>query len=62
MRCLLEWLQYIYNDLKDKNEITIYDKYGNIAKRTTIIFIGKKNDIFYYSNYLLILTMKLDML
>jgi len=40
MRCLLEWLQYIYNNLKDKNEIAIYDKYGNIGKRITIMFMG----------------------
>ncbi|RLU23648.1 hypothetical protein DMN91_003854 [Ooceraea biroi] len=39
IKCLLEQLQYIYNDLKDKNEIAIYDKYGNIAKRITITFI-----------------------
>lgn len=42
MRRILERLQYIYNDLKDKNEIAIYDKYGKIAKRITIIFISKK--------------------
>ncbi|KAH0944516.1 Or9e32 [Eciton burchellii] len=39
MRNLLDWLQYIYNNLKDKTEIAIYDKYGNIAKRVTFIFI-----------------------
>ncbi|KAH0944514.1 Or9e36 [Eciton burchellii] len=39
MRYLLKWLQYIYNDLKDINEIAIYDKYGIIAKRVTFIFI-----------------------
>jgi len=41
MKYLLEWLQYIYNNLKDKNEIAIYDKYGNIAKRITIMFISE---------------------
>ncbi|KAH0944515.1 Or9e31 [Eciton burchellii] len=39
MRSLLDWLQYLYNNLKDKTEIAIYDKYGNIAKRVTFIFI-----------------------
>jgi len=43
MKYLLEWLQYIYNDLKDENEIAIYDKYGNIAKRITFIFISEEN-------------------
>jgi len=37
----MERLQSIYNELSDKNEIAIYDKYGRIAKRITIIFISK---------------------
>ncbi|EZA61631.1 hypothetical protein DMN91_004356 [Ooceraea biroi] len=36
IRYLLERLQHIYNELKDKNEIAIYEKYGNTAKRLTI--------------------------
>jgi len=42
MRNLLERLQYIYDDLKDKKEIAIYNKYGNMAKRITVIFISKE--------------------
>jgi len=41
----MERLQNIYNDLRDENELAIYDKYGKIAKRITIAFIGK-NKIF----------------
>jgi len=37
----MERLQCIYNGLRDKNEIAIYDKYSKIAKRITIIFISK---------------------
>ncbi|EZA56735.1 hypothetical protein X777_02340 [Ooceraea biroi] len=42
IRYLLEQFQYIYNRLKDSNEIAIYNKYGNIAKRITLacILIG----------------------
>jgi len=39
----MERLQNIYNNLRDKNEIAIYDKYGKIAKRTTIIFTSKED-------------------
>ncbi|XP_026825071.1 odorant receptor 4 isoform X1 [Ooceraea biroi] len=39
IRYLLEQLQYIYNRLKDENEIAIYDNYGNIGKRITIACI-----------------------
>jgi len=28
------------HNLKDKNEIAIYDKYKNIGKRITIMFMG----------------------
>jgi hypothetical protein len=44
MKCLMEWLQDTYNNLKDKHEIIIYNKYGEIAKRITIIFTSKRND------------------
>jgi len=43
MKCLMEQLQNTYNNLRDKNEIAIYDKYGMIGKDITIIFISKKN-------------------
>jgi hypothetical protein len=47
-------LQYTYNDLKDKNEIAIYNKYGNIGKRITFAFIGEsKIIIFYYSDFII---------
>jgi len=41
----MDRLQNIYDGLRDKNEIAIYDKYGKIAKRITIMFISK-NKIF----------------
>jgi hypothetical protein len=43
MKYLMERLQNIYNNLRDKNEIAIYDKYGKIARRITITFTSKKN-------------------
>jgi len=33
----------VHNELQDGNEIAIYDKYGNISKRFTIILIRKKS-------------------
>jgi len=42
MKCFMESLRNIYNSLRDKNEIAIYDKYGKIGKRITIAFISKK--------------------
>jgi len=38
----LEHLQHTYNELTDKNEIGILEKYGNYAKRYTIIILCKK--------------------
>ncbi|XP_071646921.1 uncharacterized protein [Temnothorax longispinosus] len=35
---LMEQLQCIYDDIMDKNEITIIDRYADIAKRYTITF------------------------
>ncbi|XP_026824695.1 uncharacterized protein LOC109611485 isoform X1 [Ooceraea biroi] len=35
----LDQLQHIYDELKDKNEIAIYEKYGYFGKRLTIILI-----------------------
>jgi len=43
MRYLIERLQYVHNDLQDGNEIAIYDKYGKVAKRVTIILICKES-------------------
>jgi len=42
VKCLLEQLQHIYNELTDKNEINIFEKYDNYAKRYTIIILCKK--------------------
>ncbi|XP_026825089.1 uncharacterized protein LOC105286881 isoform X2 [Ooceraea biroi] len=39
MKYFFDQLQYIYDRLKDRNEIAIYDKYGYIAKQFTIILI-----------------------
>ncbi|XP_018317170.1 uncharacterized protein, partial [Mycetomoellerius zeteki] len=49
IRCLLEQLQYIYNEIKDENEIAIIEKYGLNAKRYTIRIIRKIkfNDFLY---------------
>jgi len=41
MKCLLEQLQNMYNNLTDKNEITIIKKYGSYAKRYTAGLICK---------------------
>lgn len=45
---ILEDLQYFYGNLRDKNEIVIYDKYGNAAKLMTIGFISKKKTTCIY--------------
>lgn len=42
VKCLLEQLQNMYNELTDKNEITIMKKYGNYAKCYTAGVIRKK--------------------
>jgi len=42
MKYSLDQLQHIYDELKDKNEIAIYDKYGFLAKRITINMTSKK--------------------
>jgi len=39
---MLDQLQHIYDELKDKNEIAIYEKYGYFAKRFTINMISKR--------------------
>ncbi|KYN00377.1 hypothetical protein ALC62_08868, partial [Cyphomyrmex costatus] len=39
VKCLLEQLQHIYNEIKDENEIAIIEKYGLNAKRYTIRII-----------------------
>jgi len=39
----MERLRNIYNSLRDKNEIAIYDKYGKIGKRITVMFISKES-------------------
>ncbi|EZA50468.1 hypothetical protein X777_10661, partial [Ooceraea biroi] len=46
IRYLLEQFQYIYNRLKDSNEIAIYNKYGNIAKRITHL-VGICNHVYF---------------
>ncbi|XP_036143416.1 uncharacterized protein LOC118645807 [Monomorium pharaonis] len=39
LRYLIEQIQLIYDDLKDNNEIAIFEKYANISKRYTTAFI-----------------------
>ncbi|XP_025155331.1 uncharacterized protein LOC109504421 [Harpegnathos saltator] len=42
VKCLMEQLQRICDELKDKNEIAILEKYGRDAKRYTINILCKK--------------------
>ncbi|XP_019885675.2 odorant receptor 4-like [Camponotus floridanus] len=37
LKCLLEQLQNVCNELKDKNEVAIFEEYGNISKYLTTI-------------------------
>ncbi|KAH0944529.1 Or9e41 [Eciton burchellii] len=46
VRYLIERLQYVHNELQDGNEIAIYDKYGNVAKRFTIMLIFVMCNVF----------------
>jgi len=39
----MEYLRNSYNSLRDENEIAIYDKYGMIGKRITVIFTSKES-------------------
>lgn len=39
----MKQLQFIYDDLKDNNEIAIIEGYGNNAKRYTTMLTSKKN-------------------
>jgi len=48
VKCLLEQLQHTYNELTDKNEINILEKYGNYAKRYTIVILCKKKLLLLY--------------
>lgn len=41
MKCVLVELQSVYNELKDKNEIAIIERYVTNAKRFTISITGK---------------------
>ncbi|XP_025992926.2 odorant receptor 49b-like [Solenopsis invicta] len=38
IKYLMEQFQRIHNDLKDNNEIAILERYGNLAKRYTILY------------------------
>lgn len=44
MRHTLEQIQYIYNELKNENEIAIIENYGYEGKRYTIVFTRKISD------------------
>lgn len=37
----MEQLEQIFDELKDKNELAILEKYSNIAKRFTLSIIGR---------------------
>ncbi|EZA61634.1 hypothetical protein X777_07969 [Ooceraea biroi] len=59
IKYFLDQLQYIYDELKDKNEIAIYEKYGYFGKRLTITLIVLlmcgvfTNCVMIYSPYIL---------
>ena len=54
MRVSLEQLQRVCNEIKNKNEITIIEKYGRIGKHQTIIITSKIVYICLHFNELLI--------
>lgn len=45
MKFVIDQLECIYNSLQDKNEIAIYNKYGNIAKYITTTCLSKKKQL-----------------
>jgi len=47
----LTQLQYVHNQVKDKNEIAIIKEYNCIARRYTIILTSKKYFQIYIYNY-----------
>jgi len=49
MKDLLARLQHVCNDLKERNEVKIIEKYGYNAKRYTIILTSK---IIFFNIYL----------
>ncbi|XP_036139030.1 uncharacterized protein LOC118644496 [Monomorium pharaonis] len=54
LRYLMEQLQLVYDDLKDNNEIAIFERCGNISKRYTTAFI-----IVLVSNLLILVSIQL---
>jgi len=48
MRVSLEQLQHVCNEIKNKNEIAIIEKYGHIGKHQTRIITSKSNNIYAY--------------
>jgi len=55
MRVSLEQLQRVCNEIKNKNEITIIEKYGRIGKHQTRIITSKIVNICSHFNELLII-------
>jgi len=53
----MDQIQYVYNDLRDNNEIAVIDKYGNNAKQYTARLTSKEIRhlciSFYIGNYLM---------
>jgi len=56
----MEQIQYIYNDLRDTNEIAIVEKYGNNAKQYTAGLTSKKTS-FYSFLYLKLFLMNFSL-
>jgi len=54
MRVSLEQLQHVCNEIKNKNEIAIIEKYGRIGKHQTRIITSKIIYICLHFNELLI--------
>jgi len=44
----MEQIQYIYNDLRDNNEIAIVEKYGNNAKQYTAGLTSKTTSFYFF--------------
>ncbi|XP_028048237.1 uncharacterized protein LOC114254955 isoform X1 [Monomorium pharaonis] len=47
IKYLMDQVQHIYNDVIDNNEIAIVEKYGNKAKKYTVVLIGKHYFLFF---------------
>lgn len=49
IKCFLEQLQHIYNELRDENEFAIIEEYGCSIKRFTNLLTGNAILVYFYS-------------